>query len=87
MFALCVGGSVLATDRSIGRNPPPIHLQEVNCVGTEGDINECPRGDALRDCLDPGAGVICLNGNCSINCSNLPMDLVTVMFQKSLVVE
>ena len=34
-------GTVVATDRSVGRNPPT-HIQEVNCVGTEGDINECP---------------------------------------------
>ena len=60
-----IGGSVLATDRSIGRNPPPIHLQEVNCVGTEDVINKCPRGDT-RTCLNPGAGVICPNGNYSV---------------------
>ena len=55
-------GSVVATDRSIGRNPPPVHLQEVNCIGTEGDINECP-GDDAHICLNLAAGVICPNGN------------------------
>ena len=53
---------MLATDRSVGRTPPPAHLQVVNCVGTEGDINECPRDDN-HICLNLGAGVICPNGN------------------------
>ena len=43
MFTL--GRIVLATEKSIGRNPPPIHLPKVNCVGPEGDINECPQDD------------------------------------------
>ena len=59
---------MLATDLSLGRGARPSHLQEINCVGTEGDINECPRVDST-ECLDPGAGVICPNGN--VNLSNM----------------
>ena len=58
-------GIALANDRPIGRNPPPVHLLEVNCVGTEGDINECPRDDT-HVCLNSGAGVICPKGNYSV---------------------
>lgn len=41
-------GSVLATNRPIGRPPPLVatpNLLEVNCVGIKGDINECPQDD------------------------------------------
>ena len=55
-------GSVVATDESVGRDPPPAHLREVNCIGTEGDINECPQDDT-HTCLNLGGGVICPNGN------------------------
>jgi heterodisulfide reductase subunit C len=60
---LHVDGNVLATDVVVsGLDPPAVHLEEViNCVGTEGDIDECPREDA-RECLNIGAGVICPNG-------------------------
>ena len=55
---MCIGGSVLATDRIVGGDSLPVHLREVNCVGTESDINECPQDDS-HTCLNPGAGVIC----------------------------
>jgi hypothetical protein len=52
---------VLATDIVVSSLDP--HLEEViNCVGTEDDIDECPR-EVARECLNVGAGVICPNGN------------------------
>ena len=53
---------MLATDRRIERTHPPSHLQEVNCVGTEENINECSRDDT-HVCLNLAAGVVCPNGN------------------------
>ena len=55
---------MLATDVVVsGLDPPAVPLKEViNCVGTEGNINECPRVIA-NECLNIGAGVICPNGN------------------------
>ena len=50
---------VLATDIVVSGS---VHLEEeINCVGTEGDIDECPRMVA-SECLNIGAGVICPNG-------------------------
>ena len=59
---------MLATDVVISSS---VHLEEViNCVGSEGNIDECPRVVA-RECLNIGAGVICPNGNLNkfITCS------------------
>jgi hypothetical protein len=55
---------VLATDVVVSDlDPPAVPLEEViNCIGTEGDIDECPR-EVTRECLNIGAGVICPNGN------------------------
>ena len=54
---------MLATDVVVsGLDPPAVPLKEViNCVGTEGNIDKCPRVVA-RECLNTGAGVICPNG-------------------------
>ena len=50
--------NVLATDVISGS----VHLEEeINCVGTESDIDECPR-EVDSTCLNIGAGVICPNG-------------------------
>ena len=59
-------GYALATDGKLGRNPPPLLLNQVNCIGTENTIAECPKSS--RQCRLSGAGVICpvRNGN-SIN--------------------
>ena len=51
---------VLATDVVV--SSPAILEEVINCVGTEGNINECPRVVA-NECLNIGAGVICPNGN------------------------
>jgi hypothetical protein len=57
-------GNVLATDIVVsGLDPSPVLLEEeINCAGTKGDIDECPR-EVARECLNIGAGVICPNGN------------------------
>ena len=50
---------MLATDVVVGGT----ELKEViNCVGSEGNIDECPRM-VVSECLNIGAGVICQNGN------------------------
>ena len=57
-------------------------LKEViNCVGNEGNIDECPRVVA-SECLNVGAGVICPNGNLNefITCSRgIPDSIVPCM--------
>ena len=49
--------SVAITDRDIGRFTL-IALTGVDCIGTENNINKCPKA-SHRVCLNPGAGVIC----------------------------
>jgi hypothetical protein len=56
---------VLATDIDVSGldSALVVHLEQViNCVGTEDDIDKCPR-EVARECLNVGAGVICPNGN------------------------
>ena len=57
-------GYALATRSRVGRDSPPILLNEVNCVGTENTISECPKSSS--PCfLSGAAGAICpvQNGN------------------------
>ena len=49
--------TVAITDRDIGR-VTQIALARVDCVGTEDNINKCPK-DSSSFCPNPGAGVIC----------------------------
>ena len=62
---LVIHGSFLHTDRSVLATDVIVSstvLEEViNCVGSEGNIDECPRMVA-SECLNIGAGVICPNG-------------------------
>ncbi len=51
-------GSVVAIDTRVGQDAPPTVLKEVNCVGTEESISQCPQ-DNTHACLNLGAGVIC----------------------------
>ena len=50
-------GYAVATRSRLGRDPPPTLLNEVNCIGTENTISECPESSSL--CVRLGAGVIC----------------------------
>ena len=50
-------GYAVATCSRLGREAPPTLLYEVNCDGTENTISECP--ESIRQCVTPGAGVIC----------------------------
>ena len=51
---------VVVTDKDIGRDPPPILLKRVDCMGTEDDISKCPQDNSNSVfCRNPGAGVIC----------------------------
>ena len=52
----------MATDKVAGRNPPPLLLNRVDCIGTEDNITQCPRDDT-HGCLNTAAGVICPKGN------------------------
>ena len=53
------GGSVVAIDTRVGRDPPPTFVNNrVDCVGTEESISQCPQ-DNNDECLNTGAGVIC----------------------------
>ena len=54
----------MATARTnLGRDPPPLVLNSVDCDGTETNIAQCT--ESSRQCLFHGAGVICpvQNGN------------------------
>ena len=58
--------SVVVTDKDIGRGQPRITLRNVECVGTEANITQCPRENSQRICFSLGAGVICPFGNISV---------------------
>ena len=62
MMLYPAAGNAVATDKYAGRNPPPLFLNRVDCVGTEENITQCPRDDS-HVCLQTAAGVICPNGN------------------------
>ena len=49
---------VVVTSKDIGRDPPPVVLKRVDCMGTEDDISKCPQDNSVF-CRKPGAGVIC----------------------------
>ncbi len=53
-----VAGSVVVIDTRVLPGAPPTVLNEVNCVGTEESISQCPQ-DNSRECYNLGAGVIC----------------------------
>ena len=57
----CADGTALATTSSIGTNTLTF-LMRVDCVGTEINISQCPQ-DNNHICIEPGAGVICPDGN------------------------
>ena len=48
----------MAIDTRVGSDPPPTVLSEVECVGTEESISQCPH-DNNHVCITRGAGVIC----------------------------
>ena len=50
--------SVAITDRDVGRFTQ-VALTRVDCIGTEDNINECPKASS-GFCPNPGAGVICI---------------------------
>ena len=49
--------TVAITDRDIG-SFTQIALARVDCIGTEDNINKCPKASS-GFCPNPGAGVIC----------------------------
>ena len=58
----CADGTALATSSSLGLNPLPTFLLRVDCIGTEMNISQCPQDNGVT-CIEPGAGLICPDGN------------------------
>ena len=46
-----IGGSVVATDTRVGRNPPSTFLAKVDCVGSEESISQCPQDNNQCPCM------------------------------------
>ena len=54
---------IIAGEYALATRSRPTLLNEVNCIGTENTISDCP--ESSGQCLIPGAGIICQvqNGN------------------------
>ena len=61
---------VIALSRALfGEGSGPIHLDDIECVGTESSLTECPRLGTTPNCQhSEDASIICLSELCILFC-------------------